>query len=296
MLLIPCDPLHPRKPDEHFAEEAEAARELGIHVALVDHDALTRQGRAVAAVARVAPTEPTRDAVYRGWMLRSEQYGEFARALATKGVALRTSTDQYQRAHELPGWYDALSSLTPESVWTHGPSPIEFRERCRQLRAGPAILRDYSKSMKHYWHEAMFIRDVADPDGAWRIAERFLELREESFVGGFVVRRFESFRGSEVRTWWVDGKCAIVTAHPDSGSIVPPRDLDLAAITPLIAGLRLSFAAVDLAVRDDGIWRIVELGDGQVSDRSRATSAGSFLRALSSAGLMPSSGSSQLGP
>jgi hypothetical protein len=154
MLLIPCDPLHPRKPDEHFAEEAEAARELGIHVALVDHDALTRHGGSVAAVARVAPTESARDAVYRGWMLRSEQYAEFARALATKGVVLRTSTAQYQRAHELPGWYDALSPLTPESVWTHGPSPTEFRECCRQLRTGPAIVRDYSKSMKHYWHEA----------------------------------------------------------------------------------------------------------------------------------------------
>ena len=63
MLLVPSDPLYPRKCDEHFAEEAEAARELGIHVALIDHDALTRSGGAEAAVVRVAPTDPPRDAI-----------------------------------------------------------------------------------------------------------------------------------------------------------------------------------------------------------------------------------------
>jgi ATP-grasp domain, R2K clade family 3 len=283
MLLVPSDPLYPRRCDEHFAEEAKAARELGIHVALVDHDALTRSGGAEAAVARVAPPDPPRDAIYRGWMLRSEQYAEFAAVLAAKGITLRTSSDQYRCAHELPGWYEALTSVTPTSVWTHGSSQTQFRECCSQLGTGSAILRDYSKSMKHYWHEAMFIPDVADADAAWRVAVRFLELREESFVGGFVLRRFESFRGSEVRTWWVDGKCALVTAHPDADPLDLPPDIDLAAIVPSVARLKLPFVTVDLALREDGVWRVVELGDGQVSDRPRATPAGALLHALSSA-------------
>jgi hypothetical protein len=281
MLLVPSDPLNPRKCDEHFAEEAKAARELGIHVALVDHDALTQSGGAEAAVARVASADPPRDAIYRGWMLRSEQYAEFAAAVAAKGVALRTSSDQYRCAHELPGWYEALSSVTPKSAWTHGLSQAEFRECCSRLGNGSAIVRDYSKSMKHYWREAMFIPDVADAEGAWRVAARFLELRAESFVGGFVLRRFESFRGSEVRTWWVDGKCALVTGHPDATPFDLPSDIGLAAIAPSVARLQLPFVTVDLALREDGVWRVVELGDGQVSDRPRATPADSFLRALS---------------
>jgi hypothetical protein len=39
---VPSDVLHPRRPDEHFAAEADAARVAGLEVALVDHDALTR--------------------------------------------------------------------------------------------------------------------------------------------------------------------------------------------------------------------------------------------------------------
>ena len=40
---------------------------------------------------------------------------------------------------------------------------------------------------------------------------------------------------------------------------------------PAIAALELPFVTVDLTRRTDGIWRIVELGDGQVSDRPVST-------------------------
>ena len=40
LLLVPADPLRPRRPDEHFAPEAAAARDSGHDVALIDHDAL----------------------------------------------------------------------------------------------------------------------------------------------------------------------------------------------------------------------------------------------------------------
>ena len=40
MLLVPSDVLHPRRADEHYAAEADAARAAGHLVALVDHNAL----------------------------------------------------------------------------------------------------------------------------------------------------------------------------------------------------------------------------------------------------------------
>lgn len=213
-------------------------------------------------------------------MLRSEHYAAFENELAKRHVALRTNARQYEQAHELPGWYPHLSSVTPPSVWTRGTSPDDFRERCKQLGRGPAVLRDYSKSMKHDWHEAAFIPDVADADAAWRVAHRFLELRDDSFVGGLVLRRFETLQPDEVRTWWVRGTCVLTTVHPDSKSSDLPSSVDLSALTPLMRTLRLPFVTADLALRDDGTWRVIELGDGQVSDRPRTTSAEEFLRAV----------------
>jgi len=32
----------------------------------------------------------------------------------------------------------------------------------RAPRPGPGVLRDYVKSMKHYWHEAAYISNTAD--------------------------------------------------------------------------------------------------------------------------------------
>ena len=69
ILLVPADVLVPRRPDEMFAAEAAAARQAGIPVAVVDHDAITQSGDARQAVARVPEGHP--DAVYRGWMVRA---------------------------------------------------------------------------------------------------------------------------------------------------------------------------------------------------------------------------------
>jgi len=277
ILLLPSDPLRPRRPDEHFAPEADAARGLDVPLALVDHDALTRSGCADEAVIRVPEGE---DAVYRGWMLRSEQYQAFAEALSRRGTRLRTSASAYRRAHELPGWYDYLVSVTPTSAWTTLRVREEF-DACRAtLSSGPIVLRDYTKSLKHHWDEACFIPDVANAEAAWRLAERFLELRGEDLVGGLVLRRFETFIGAEVRTWWVNGACALVTAHPDTSQNLPPSDVEIAPLTSLVARLGLPFVTVDLARREDGAWRVVELGDGQVSDRPATTPAVELVSAL----------------
>jgi hypothetical protein len=276
VLLFPSDPLNPRRPDPQFAEEYEAARELELGAALIDHD-LAAGCDPAGAVSKVPATE---DAVYRGWMLRSEEYAALNIALNARGTTLRTGPDQYRRAHELPGWYAALEQFTPASVWTEGASRDEFDVVRASMASGPVVLRDYTKSMKHYWNEAMFIPDAADADKAWAIAARFLELRGDSFVGGLVLRRFEPFSGAEVRTWWVDGQCALMTAHPDTPDTPLPGEIDPGRIREAVAELDLPFVTVDFAQRRDGAWRVVELGDGQVSDRPTSTAATEYITTL----------------
>lgn len=272
---MPSDVLRPRRPDGHFAAEAAAARELGIEVGLVDHDALAR-GAYSDGVARVAGEHP--DAVYRGWMLDTVHYAGFAAALAGRGVVLRTSAAAYRRAHELPGWYAALAPRTPESLWTQGTGRAAFDAIRRELGAGPAVLRDWTKSMKHHWDEAAYVPDLADAAGAWRVASRFAELRGD-VQGGFVLRRFEEFTSAEARTWWVAGRCVLAGPHPDTPD-QHPDGLGDPRLGVAVAALELPFVTVDLARRSDGVWRVVELGDGQVSDRPPAVAPEQLLGAL----------------
>ncbi|MEV4482668.1 ATP-grasp domain-containing protein [Micromonospora coxensis] len=264
LLIVPADPLRPRRPDPHFAPEAVAAREAGHAVGVVDHDALAAGGDAARAVAALPPAE---DAVYRGWMLSAAGYARFAQAAHARGVVLRTDPQQYRRAHELPGWYADAAALTPESRWTVGDDRADFDRARAALGGGPAVLRDWTKSAKHHWHEACLVPDLADGETAWRVASRLRELRDDDFTGGFVLRRFERFVSAEVRTWWVDGRCVLTGPHPDTPDESPGEPVDIGPLAPVLVRLGLPFVSADLARREDGVWRLVEIGDGQVSDR-----------------------------
>lgn len=271
--LLTCrDPLRPRRAEPHFAATAATARELGAAVALIDHDAAVR-GDTEAAVAAVPPgLGPT---WYRGWMLPSTGYTALVAALAERGCRLLTDAEHYRRAHELPGWYETFAAVTPRSAWLatepgRSPSAEHLAELAAQLRPGAAIVKDYVKSRKHEWDEACFIPDLDDPQQLATVVGRFAELQGDFLAGGIVLRAFENLIGAEARVWWIDGEPALTTAHPDAADADPPT-VGTGVVAPLVRALDCRFVTTDLALRDDKVWRVVEVGDGQVSDLPATT-------------------------
>jgi hypothetical protein len=115
--ILPKAPVEP-SPSPPASPREAAAKDAGLDVALIDHDALVDLGGAQRAVAHAPNAGGT--AVYRGWMLRADQYAALTSALEAKGVTLLTSADQYRRAHELAGWHAALTPVTPQAEWTTG--------------------------------------------------------------------------------------------------------------------------------------------------------------------------------
>ncbi|MFF8842117.1 ATP-grasp domain-containing protein [Streptomyces sp. NPDC015127] len=271
------DPLNPRRVDEHFAPEAKAVRTVGGEVALVDHDALLA-GDADAAVARVP--QGLGGLWYRGWMVPSERYGALAEALRRRGADLLTTPDRYRAAHELPGWYAAFRDVTPASVWHPArqsggavPSPDELTALAERLPAGPAVVKDYVKSRKDAWDEACYVPDLADGPRLRRVVARFAALQDAYLTGGIVLRVFEPFARhgetpAEMRVWWLDGVPRLVTPHPDNLHRGGPAP-ELGHIATAVRALGCRFVTTDVALRTDGVWRVVEVGDGQVSDLHR---------------------------
>lgn len=99
-----------------------------------------------------------------------------------------------------------------------------------------------------------------------------------------VLRSFETFSKlesapAEVRVWWLDGDPRLLTPHPDSPfgrGIVP----DLDHIRPAVQRLGCRFVTTDVALRSDGVWRVVEVGDGQVSELHPSSSRGELAALL----------------
>ncbi|WP_060179747.1 ATP-grasp domain-containing protein [Streptomyces sp. IMTB 1903] len=285
------DPLNERRVDGHFAAEARQLRAAGGRTLLVDHDALLA-GDTERAIARVP--DGAGAAWYRGWMLPAERYAALDSALRRRGGRLVVTAEQYRRAHELPGWYGTFAGLTPVSAWLptapgRTPDPQRLAAAVADLPPGAGVVKDYVKSRKHEWDEACHVPDLGDAAALNRVVGRFVELQEEFLAGGVVLRAFEDFvapptqagtaAAAEVRVWWRDGTPRMVTAHPDSpvAEVVTP---DLGPVRAAVEALGCPFVTTDLALRADGVWRVVEVGDGQVSDLHRGADLDAFVRML----------------
>lgn len=281
-LLFPADPFARRQPDEVYAAELEAAATLGLRTALLDFEALADDGSVARAVRWLPESSSECTAVYRGWMLRPERYGDLFLALVARGYRLITTPEQYALTHQLPNWYSLLEQWTPRSVWMSVGDALDPERRTAALGDlvdGPLIVKDYVKSQEHAWDEACFVPDARDERAADRVVRRFLELQGPDLNEGIVFRRFEQFRSlgrhpqsgmpisREYRVFVIGGQPATVSAYRDdegADEVTVPAD-DVQWVTGAVSQINSHFFTVDIAEREDGVWRVVELGDGQVA-------------------------------
>jgi hypothetical protein len=239
--LFPSDPLNRKAPDEMFSGQA---------------DALARRGftTSVFADAVLAGTKPLKDipagsrVVYRGWMLNAERYAALVEAIERAGATAFTSTQDYLSTHHLPSWYPLLADFTPETrVY---PANADITAELRSLGWGAYFLKDYVKSVKS--RRGSIVRD---PSEAVAMLDELREYRGE-IEGGICVRRVEEFvTDSERRYFVLNG-----IPHSADASPIP------AMVEECARRVASKFFSVDVVRRKDGELRIVEVGDGQVSD------------------------------
>lgn len=276
--LFPSSNFSPARVDEHFQWQAEVAQETtGLKPALVDLEALESGFGKI-----LRGTQPGDDLVYRGWMLSAETYTRMHDAAQNNNIHLFTSPQEYRRAHHFDGWYDAFQHLTPLSTWIPADSKRLWDTDAisEQLNSDSFIVKDLVKSRKHEWDTACY---AASPEQLSPVITEFLRLQGEELVGDVVIRTFEDFdkEAGEVRVWWVDGQVSAITAHPDTPykSFAPDAGF-LNEVGRAVAALDFGFVATDIAIRRDSQCRVVEVGDGGVSDFPTSAHPGSLFALL----------------
>ena len=242
--LYPNDPLHPRLPEPFFADEFDAILESGFEATVFSLESLVEDDRFIPA----SPL-PSGDIIYRGWMLFSHHYEALYAAVLTKGARLLTDPKTYLSTHHLPKWYPLIAELTPE---THiFPATDDIVAALTALGWSEFFVKDYVKSLKTS-RGCAIISDPTDVVGLAREMRRFRGTIE----GGFCIRRVEDFILDTEQRYFVFNRIA----HASEPGEIPDLVLRCAE------RIHSPFFSVDIAQRADGLWRVVELGDGQVSD------------------------------
>jgi len=270
--LFPADPLSGRslRVDDHFAEEYAAASKVA-SVGLLDSYTLGDSRPRV-----VIPEGSHARVIYRGWMLSEEEYAALRRGLGDRGYNLRTTLPAYLETHSIEGWAEPFAGLTP-ATGIFDPSTMDASEAVALAESvapeGSYFLKGVSKSDPEF----------SRAQGADELLDRLASLGESlGETERIAIRRYEPLDSTvaELRSWWVLGSLFGVDLHPnftDSEKLHPLRVPQLlksarAFLSELedpIYGLESGFLTADIALKADGSWTLIEIGDGQVSGLRR---------------------------
>lgn len=243
--LYPCDPFNKKEPDETYAEEFLAAQAAGIACSLYsaeDFESGDFKPRPLFA--------EQEEVLYRGWMLNPNAYGLLLEAIGRKGAHAVTSVAQYRLCHYLPEWYPLCKDFTPETIFVAQGANYAAAVSDRHWPA--YFVKDYVKSL------TTSRGSVANSVGEISEIVSQIEKYRGQVEGGVCIRKFEQLApDTEERYFVFRGK-------PYTRSGVVPEIVQ--AIAPRIDS---PFFSVDVALSTDGTPRLIELGDGQVSDRKQ---------------------------
>lgn len=271
-MLYPENPLYPNLVDSVYRKESTTARSY----ALLNYELLTENEVRVKGLAQNGKIVRM---MYRGWMIPPEQYEILYDHLAAMGVYLVNTPEQYKHCHCLPEWYNSLSDITPESVWTSDLSDKALQQALQNFGDSPVIVKDYVKSRKHEWYDACYIRSASDTDNALRIIHNFIERQGDSLTGGIVLRKFEPLVevgyhpesgmpiSEEYRVFFFSGQLMCVSEYwREAGQKKSTLSKEETAwIKSLPERIDSIFFTADIARKADGSLCVMELGDGQVS-------------------------------
>lgn len=236
--IFPTDPVHPKKIDEMFLDQYKAAKKAGFGVALIN----------VSKREFVGEIYEGATLLYRGWMLTAEEYEIMDAMSNVSGYTLFTSPKAFFSCHYLPNWQTKIQDLTPDTVSLGQDADIVNEIYLRGW--DKFFIKDFVKSLK------TSVGSVGNkPEDAEVIIKEMIKYK--GFIeGGICIREYEDFKpDSEIRYFVLNG-----VAHSPNGKEAPD------IVKRCTEVIKSPFYSVDVAERTDGVLRVIEIGDGQVSD------------------------------
>jgi ATP-grasp domain, R2K clade family 3 len=242
--LFPSDYFNSKKVDEAYLEQVNCLQNIGFETSVICLESLGSKSVKIFPMPELGSK-----LIYRGWMITPDDYLLLIDAVRNAGSEALISHDEYLATHYLPNWYPLISDLTPE---THFFSVDDNLKRAlSELGWSKFFIKDYVKSLK------TSVGSIINEPSAIKTVVSQMQKFRNNIEGGLCVRRVEDFISeTEKRYFVINGK-----------SFAPLPDEDIPEIVEECAKrINSKFFSVDVIERRDGCKRVVEIGDGQVSD------------------------------
>ena len=276
MILFPSSYFSISKVDEDLQQEYDAVLATGLfEVALFSYDKWFDEGKLVV---KDVPDEEHL-AVYRGWMMKPDQYERFYNELLVRNIRLVTEPEQYRKMHIFPNVYESVKADTARMKIYPLHSQIDVEKLKQSFQR--FMVKDYVKSVKGTEFPKYFDKSISQEEFD-RWMEVFYKYRGDLLTGGICIKEFLDLkryggRTNEYRVFYINHEMATICRNSGQGNYTaePPKEL-----LEKYRNLASPYYTVDYVELEDGTWRIVEAGDGEVSGLSEGQDYEQYFRAL----------------
>ena len=275
-ILFPSSYFSIKNVDEDLQAEYDAVTETGLYdVILFSYDKWFNEGKPVLNSKLYDPCI----AVYRGWMMKPEKYRMFYNALNEANIRLITTPDEYERFHIFPNIYPEIAEDTARMMIYPDGAGISVEEIKRHF--SKFMVKDYVKSVKGTSFPKYFDSTVTQEEFDEKM-KQFYNYRGDFYTGGICIKEYLSLKKysektNEYRVFYINNEIASVSRNSGQGTFAPlPPD----ELIEKYRRLKSPYYTIDLAELEDGSWKILEAGDGQVSGLSDGQNYNAYFRAL----------------
>ncbi len=276
LIVFPSSYFDVAKVDEDLQKEYEAVLATGLFdVVIFGYDKWFNEDKLII---RNTP-ENEHDAVYRGWMMKPDQYEHFYNELLRNNIRLVTEPEEYRLMHIFPNVYEFVQEDTAKMKMYPLHAQIDVEKLKRSFSR--FMVKDYVKSVKGTEFPKFFDHTVTQElFDKWM--EVFYKYRGDLLTGGICIKEYLDLKRydgktNEYRVFYMNHEAATVCRNSGQGNYTPepPR-----VLIEKYKYLGSRYYTVDYAELEDGTWRIVEAGDGEVSGLSDNQDYEAYFRAL----------------
>lgn len=216
--------------------------------------------------------------IYRGWMLKLEEYQRLYEELDANGIHLLTKPEAYSNMHLFQNVYPLIKDDSAKIIYF--PDQKVDLETVKS-HFNRFMVKDSVKSVKGTEFPAFFDQSTsqAEFDEAMKI---FYKYRGNLLTGGICVKEYLDLKRydgmtNEFRVFYANGKIISISKNSKQPKSVNKLPMELAE---KYRGLNSPYYTIDYAELADGSWKIIEAGDGSVSGLSTGQDAVEYYQAI----------------